>query len=88
MEHLEKCIEITPEAKAEIEKAEEEHIKNYKTIEWQFQALKKEILSNEEYLRSYLKLNNFRVVKFKELLQVLFFFLKQEKAQINLPGML
>jgi hypothetical protein len=41
----------------------------------------------QHYLASFFKLKNFRVVKFKNLIQNLLYFLGYKKDDINLSGM-
>ena len=48
--------------------------------------MRKEVSESPEYLASFFKLKNFRVVKFKELIQALLHLLQFTKEQINLPG--
>lgn len=86
IEHLEKCIEIPAETKATFEQIQDEQLRQYKKNTWQLDALRKEIKEGERYLADFFKLKNFRVVKFRGLIQTLLYFLQYEKSKINLEG--
>lgn len=86
IEALDKCIEIPAEQSASFDEIEDEGLKEYKKQEFRLDALRKEVRDSPEYLASFFKLKNFRVVKFKELIQALLHLLQHTKEQINLPG--
>ena len=64
----------------------DEELREYKKSTWQLDALKKEIKEGERYLADFFKLKNFRVVKFRNLIQTLLYFLQYEKSKINEKG--
>jgi hypothetical protein len=86
IEHFEKCCEIPAETKATFDEIEDEQLREYKKISWQLDALKQEIKAGEGYLADFFKLKNFRVVKFRSLVQTLLYFLRYEKSTINQAG--
>ena len=64
---------------------EDENLRAYKTEEWQFNKLKSCIKENQVFLNSFLKLKEFRVVKYRDLIQSILFFLRKQKGEINVP---
>lgn len=86
IEELNRVVELSPEAKAQYNEIEDEQLREYKTSEWQLTELKKCIRDGPEYLASFFKLKNFRVVKYREIISTILHFLRMEKKDINLPG--
>jgi hypothetical protein len=86
IEELTKAVEISPETRAQYNEIEDEQLREYKISEWQLNELKRLIREGPEYLASFFKLKNFRVVKFREIISTLLHFLRFEKKDINLPG--
>lgn len=86
IEYLQKCAEIPAETKATFDEIEDEQLRQYKTKTWQLDTLRKEIREGDKYLADFFKLKNFRVVKFRGLIQTLLYFLQYEKSKINIEG--
>ena len=86
IEHLVKCCEIPAEVQQGFDEIENEQLKEYKKATWQLDALKKEIKEGDCYLADFFKIKNFRVVKFRSLIQTLLYFLQYEKSKINQKG--
>lgn len=86
IEELNRVVELSAEAKAQYNEIEDEQLREYKISDWQLSELKKCIREGPEYLASFFKLKNFRVVKYKEIISTILHFLKLEKKDINLPG--
>ena len=72
--------------KPTFDEIEDEQMKEYKKSTWQLDALRKEIKEGECYLADFFKIKNFRVVKFRALIQTLLYFLRFNKCTINQPG--
>jgi len=58
---------------------EDENLRNYKIEGWKIEKLKKYILSNEKFEKSFEVLRNFRIIKFKELIQNILYFQGKRK---------
>lgn len=86
IEELNKVVEVSAESRAHYNEIEDEQLREYKISEWQLGELKKCIREGPEYLASFFKLKNFRVVKYKEIISTILHFLKLEKKDINLSG--
>ena len=85
-ETIEKDLELDEETVKEIEAIEDEKMKNYKREEAEYNKLKCFIKEKEVFLKSFLKLKEFRVVKYRDLIQNILHFLGYSKTDINEPN--
>ena len=86
IEELGRVNEVPTEIRNQYNDIEDEQLREYKLSEWQLTELKTMIRDGPEYLASFFKLKNFRVVKFREIISTILHFLRLEKKDINLPG--
>jgi hypothetical protein len=66
---------------------DDETLRNYKTEGWKVDKLKNFIESSDKFEKSFEGLKNFRIIKFKELIQNILYFQGKRKEQINIKGM-
>ena len=79
MAAIEARLELDEEAKEKMTAIDDENLKNYKTEGWKIQKLKQYIQSTEKFEKSFEVLKNFRIIKFKELIQNILYFQGKKK---------
>lgn len=76
IEELGRVAEVPTEIRNQYNDIEDEQLREYKLSEWQLTELKTMIRDGPEYLASFFKLKNFRVVKFREIISTILHFLR------------
>ena len=79
MAAIEAGLELDEEAKEKMAAIDDENLRNYKTEGWKIEKLKQYIHSSEKFEKSFEVLKNFRIIKFKELIQNILYFQGKRK---------